>query len=347
MKYSVKSSVQIFFSVISLLAAAFFSSGVSSCSSTKNINVPEYISNSREYFDEGEYLSATGEGSSKKEAQVAAAAELSRYIQTSITANTVVKSLIGEVDGKFYSSENVSTENKAESNFTFSGLEYTDFFESGKKYFVTVYIQRKKAFDQYNSKVEVLKNEFIQLYNQAEKSDPITAVPLYNQAEKYAGNLLNEINVLHSISSSLTDENYSECKNLISSIAAKKTSALKNSALHFNDVQGDCNNIIYNQVTSVFKSLGYSQKNGAASYVVDVKVQLNKGPETDEDDSPKTAMPSAEILITYNGEVVFEFNTVVLEKTIAYSEEKLKRESLKKLAAKIQSELPEIFTSQK
>ena len=320
----------VFFSLISVFLTA--------CSSAK-VEFPEYISDCRSFYDQGIYLSAAGEGKTKTQARENAVVELSRYLNTSISSNTTVQTRLSDTDGKLFSSESVSTVTSSKTDFSFTNLEYSDFFEADKTFYVAVYIEREKAYTQYNVEAKVLKNEFMEFWNTAENSDPLSSYSYYLKAQEVYPALLNKINVLTAISPGLTSQEYGDCLKKAASLEAKKKNAFAKSPLSILPVENDFENIILSQVESSLRKSGLmTTKGNTSAYKVSVYVDLNKTAEGEDDDVIFVAMPSVQITINYNDVSVFSFNTKVQEKTMAFTGEKLQRESLKKLAAKISQE---------
>ncbi|MCR5219013.1 LPP20 family lipoprotein [Treponema sp.] len=308
-----------------------------SCSSAK-VAVPDYISDCHEYYDNGMYLSAVGEGKTKEEARTNAAAEISRYIQLVINSDVKIETIYSESNGKLDSVENYSTVNVAKTNFTFTGLEYSEFFQPKKTYYVAAYIERSKAYNQVNLETGILKSQFLELYDNAAKEDPLSAYADYENAKKITPALIEKISVLMAINPSDASSDYADCIKKVSLLEKNKSDCLKKSTVQIAKIDGDFENIIYNQVESSLKEAGLSISKGKGTYRAEVILDLNKTAEGEPGDEIYVATPSVEISLMYGDESVYTFNTKTEQKTLAYTAEKLQRESLKKLAKKIASD---------
>ena len=313
-----------------------------SCSSTK-VSVPEYISDCHGFYDEGIYLSAVGEGKTLEEAKIAAAVEISRYIQTEIDSNVKIEMTYKDSDGKINSNENYSSVNSSKSNFVFTGLEYSESFKLKKIYYVAAYIEKAKAYNQVNVEAKILKNEFLELYTAAEKEDPLSAVSDFSKAKQFVPALIEKINILTAIDSGRAAEDYADCTKKMSLLETKKNESLKKSAVQIQKIDEDYENIIYSQVETSLKNVGLGVSKGSAAYKANVIVNLNK--VTEGDGELLVARPSAEIEILYKDETVYTLTVLVDEKTLAYGMDKLRRESLKKLAKKIAADFEKDFSA--
>ncbi|MBB5218829.1 hypothetical protein HNP77_001198 [Treponema rectale] len=325
-------------SILSVLLSVVFVS----CSSTK-VPVPEYISDCHEYYDEGIYLSAVGEGKTLEEARIAAAVEISRYIQTEIDSNVKIEMFYKETDGKINLNESSSSVNSSKSNFIFTGLEYSEVYKPKKTYYIAAYIEKAKAYNQVNVETKILMNEFLELYSAAEKEDPLSAVSDFSKAKQFTPALIEKINILTAIDSGRAADEYAECTKKISLLETKKNESLKKSAVQIQKIDEDYENIIYSQVEASLKNAGLGVSKGAAAYKANVTVDLNK--VTEGDGELLVARPSAEIEILYKDETVYTITVSVDEKTLAYGMDKLRRESLKKLAKKIAADFGKDFSA--
>ena len=308
------------------------------CSSAK-IEFPDYIADCSSVYDDETYLCAAGEGSTKEQAKINAAAEISRRLKTKITSTSKIETLITDTDGKTSVKETHTSTNLVQTEFEFTDLSYSEFFQSGKTFYVTAYIERKKAWEQYNVKVQLLRETFLGLCEQAEKTDPLSSLTYLAKAEFFVPELTEKINLLYAISPALTDKEYALCKKKIAGLEKSKTDAKKASVVFVEAVEGDYSSIIYTQITASLKQAGLTPvSSGEAAYTAKVSLNLNKTQEGPQDDAVFTALPSIKIEILFGGKTAAAFSTAVQEKTLAFTEEKLKRESLKKLAQKIESD---------
>lgn len=322
-----------FFILTGLASALFFS-----CSST-NTPAPEYITDSRSYFDEAIYLSATGEGSTKTQARENAAVELSRYLNTSISHQSTITTVLSDTDGKLSSSETLTNQTTTQTQFTFKGLNYTEYYQNNKTWYVTVYIERKAAYDQFNIETAVLKNEFLSLYDTAKNLDPLSSYPYFSKAQALSQKLLDRIYTLTAISPSLTEDEYASCLKKIASIETEKKNAVAGSTISILPIENDFESIIFTQVEASIRKAGFMTTKGiTGKYLVTCQLNLNQTSEGDEGDELLVATPSIDLKITYGEKTVHSFTTKADKKTVAFTSEKLRRESLKKLAARISEE---------
>ena len=307
------------------------------CSSAK-IEFPDYIADCSSVYDEQTYLCAAGEGSTKEQAKINAAAEISRRLKTKITSVSKIETLITDTDGTSSVKETHTNVNLVQTDFEFSQLNYTDFFENKKTYFVTAYIERKTAWEQYDAKVQILKETFLGLCKNAAETDPLASLTYLSKAESLVPELTEKMNILRAISPALTDKEYALCKKKIAGLEKAKTDARKACVIFVDSIHDDYSSIIYTQTVSSLKQAGLTPVTSeSAAYRAKVSLTLNCTREVGED-GILCALPSVTIEIIYKDKTAAAFSTAVQEKTLAFTEEKLKRESLKKLAQKIGSD---------
>lgn len=324
-----KNMIKIFFAFISLFLI--------SCASSK-VELPDYISDCQQYYDNGIYLSAVGEGKTKEEAKINAAVEISRYIQLVIASDVKIESVYSQVNGIDNSFENYSTVNTSKTNFNFTGLQYSEFYKGKKTYYVAAFIERSKAYNQINLETSILKNQFLQLYDSALKEDPLSAIKDFEKAKELSPLLIEKINLLMAVDFSKASDEYADCIKKVSTLEKNKNDCLKKSSIQIEKINNDFENIIYNQIEKSLKASGLSVSKTKASYKAEVFLDLNKTSEGEEGDQIFVASPSIEISVMYGEKNIFTFNTKVEQKTLAYTLEKLQRESLKKLSKKIESD---------
>ncbi|MCQ2592834.1 MAG: hypothetical protein MJ188_08625 [Treponema sp.] len=148
----------------------------------KGSKKPEWLKNFRSVFPDDKYLAAQGEGESEDVARINATGMISRYFSSLYSSDEEAKvhtkeSSLGEVEERRLT----KSEQKLESNVSLFGLEFTEpyYLKSEQKWFCVAYINKEKAWNQFQPQVEVIKNSFDIYYkNFEEESEPLLKILL-------------------------------------------------------------------------------------------------------------------------------------------------------------------------
>ncbi|MBQ6057037.1 MAG: LPP20 family lipoprotein [Treponema sp.] len=155
------------------------------CASTSGSgSIPDWMTDYRSAYPDTHYIAQRGRADSEQTAKTEAVAQIARYFQTSVNAN--LKTSIQSVTSGDSVSETTSVVNDVDvqSQVDLFAVEYTEpyYFNKEKKWYCVAYIERDKAWNQYQPTVENAKTEFYSMKKNADtESDPLTKCSLYGK----------------------------------------------------------------------------------------------------------------------------------------------------------------------
>ena len=329
---SIKTCLRILF----LLTVCFFSV---SCESTSVGNTaPDWFLNYRTVYPDAEYIAQRGRADSEESARTEAVAQIARYFQTSVNAN-LRTSIQSVTDGENVS-ETTSIINDVDvmSQVDLFAVEYTDpyYFAKEKKWYCVAFIDREKAWSQYQPTVENAKSEFYAMKKNSEnENDSFTKSAAYAKAWKSGKRFLEKLEYARILNAKkeavYADDrkNVSEIPSLISAEQEKCTIYLS--------VNGDYGNIITSSLSQSLTKSGIkvTKSMGDANYIADATIDANASGA-----DPISVCPSLDFKITSkSGKTVFSNLCKTEKKTISYTMENALKKSLPDLAEKADKEI--------
>ena len=262
---------------------------------------PEWLVSANAVYPQSKYLCRVGDGASKEAAAADALAQLSRYISTSVKTQVVAKTeAVSESGSKSEVNRRLKQTSTIDSQFEFSELNYTEYYKSAKVWYVAVYIEREKAWEQYRPKVAAASDEFFAIYDHAAECAALKKLP------------------------ALTAQSLAGCTVYVSA-------------------KGDEGGLVEAAVSDSLKEAGFSVARTASvcAYRADVTVEMNETKEGESGEDPiYVGKPSAIIELNYYGTNLYTCFVDSAEKSLAFSQKKMQRDSLGKISAKIRETLP-------
>ncbi|WP_294428360.1 hypothetical protein [uncultured Treponema sp.] len=328
------------------LVPAFFTVMIlcSGCASTSGGQVPAWMSDWRTVYPDTEYIAQRGRADAEETARTEAVAQIARYFQTSVNAS--LKTSIQSVTSGENVSETTSVVNDVDvmSQVELFAVETTDpfYFKKENKWYCLAFIEREKAWNQYQPTVESAKAEFYSMKKNADdESDPFTKSSLYGKTWKSGKILLEKLEYAR-ILNAKKEAAYSDDRKCVSEIPAL-IAAEKEKCTVYLSVSGDYGNIISSSLSQTLSKNGFKiAKNQKESlYTAVATVETNSS-----GNDPISVMPSLDLKIeSRGGKTVYATQIKSGKKTLAYTLENAQKKSYPILAEEsskiISSELSE------
>lgn len=254
-----------------------------SCASTPDLPEPQWVRHKASVYSENEYLSMIGKGKTSSQSDAEAANNLGTYLKAQIksTVATNYHDVKTSVNGK--SSSNTTQENirniELSVDTNLPALEYeTPWYDkTTKTWYSLAYIKKSTAFGMIKPQIDSARMKFYSDFNRAQnESEPFTKIHYFQFSKGSAAKFEQELFYASLFSQSLVDSNYSEDRNVISSIDTKIHETQLNTPF-FIQVDTDSSNAIMSAVAEELSSLNFSvtSRKGDAAYIVSGNVKFN------------------------------------------------------------------------
>ncbi len=307
---------------------------------------PNWLKNLDSVYPEKTFLRQIGSSKNSDSAKAAAATALSQYLKTNIK-NSIETVNFDTTDQETKPFSSMLENTILESELTISGLNYTEIYyeKKEKTYYCAAFIEKKAAWKQFAQNIEAEKRNFYSFYEKAENQDPINQYFWFEKSTVPANAFMTNLSILFTIDALKASEAYGKEMQVISSLEAKKTEALKDSTI-FIEVDLDNGGTIKNDLQKILKDFGLTvvSNKKSAKYLGFGKVNLNAEKEGSDDDVIFYAFPEFEFNLEYDGNSIFTFNTKCDKKIVNATEQRLKQNSIKNLSEKIRSEMKISFS---
>jgi len=321
-------------SVITIYAVSF----ISAKSKNKNTeSFPIWITDEgkKSLFPKDEYLSASAFGSSDTEAKAKAAAEISENIKTIIKTNLSSEYFAIEKNENIYSNKKIRQNIMSSSENTIYQLEYTTpyYYPDYGMYICVAYINREKAFDTVQPKLDKVQQIFPTTYKNAiSLNDNLKKIIAIQKAQK----ILNDFYDAYDFAIAVAPEkakSYSEL-DILATESFSKLDKLKSEIKIYINVIGDINNQIFDKISAClskenFSITNFNDSNYEAKATVNIKT--TKNPSTYQ------ANPSITIEIFSNNKTVYSYSKQ-LDKVSGFDEETVYRRSYMNLCNAIEND---------
>ncbi|WP_296330836.1 LPP20 family lipoprotein [uncultured Treponema sp.] len=321
--FAVLTTVLLLFVSIVLLAGCASTAGSGS--------IPDWMTDYRTVYPETQYIAQRGRADSEQTAKTEAVAQIARYFQTSVNAN--LKTSIQSVTSGDSISETTSVVNDVDvmSQVDLFAVEYTDpyYFNKEKKWYCVAYIERDKAWNQYQPTVENAKTEFYSMKKKADaESDPLTKCSLYGKSW-YSGKKFLEKLEYARILNSQKERAYSDDRKTVSEVPALIAGEKEKCTVYL-DVKGDWGNVITSSLSKTLSDQGFkiAKNPKEANYTAHTEVENNA-----IGNDPIQVQPSLDLkIVSRTGKTVFANQTKSEKKTIAYTLENAQKKAYPLLA---------------
>lgn len=286
-------------------------------------------------FPKNEYLSASATGSSDTEAKSKAAAEISENIKTIIKTNLSAGYFATEKNGNINSNKKIQQNIMSSSENTIYQLEYTTpyYYSDYGIYICVAYINRKKAFDAVQPKLDKVQQIFPTTYKNAiSLNDNFEKIIAIQKAQK----ILKDFYESYDFAIAIVPErakSYSEL-DILATESFSKLDELKSEIKVYINVIGDINNQISDKISDCLSRENLSITNSNDSNYeakATVNIKITKNPSTYQ------AIPSITIEIFSNNKTVYSYSKQ-LDKVSGFDEDTVYRRSYMNLCNAIEND---------
>ncbi len=328
------------------------------CASTPDAPAPRWMTEGvTVVYPRDQFLAQRGTGSSAEEARNRALQTLAQYINMTVEANLSTRMAdIAIDDGKKQTGKSVTevvNEITTTSNLDMSGVEYTEpyYSKASKEYYVVAYLDKEQAYERLKPTLEREKKRFYSFFDQAEYlfgTEPLLAARYYNMALEEGKSFIGQLEYVRLFNQKAVDKDYAKDEAVIEMIPKYLADTAISSAFYI-DVKNDYNNMVLNELISLFAEAGYNTVNskGAAAYIVSVDIDQNYIAPAD-DDAPATMTPGIRLTIAGKGntkasDALFSYSAQC-QKFTAYSFSVLGKKAYTNLVDILHEELISSFT---
>lgn len=331
-----------FFSALVLVAV-----GVGcATNNASSVSMPQWVCNYHDVYPETKYIAQLGTGSHQDESKNKAISEISYYMSTEVNSRRVVNYNSFELQNNdktsIETSRSIENNTAVTTDTKLTALECTEpYFEhKSKTWYCVAFIDREKAWKQYEPTMRVARDTFNELYLKAqEESEPVLRIRYYGAALESGKKFSDTLSYGELLSDTLTNTAFSGDMAHLSKIKSlQKQEMLKNPV--FIKMSADSGTIIYNAVSKGFSDSGFilTKNRSAAAYVADVCVNYNEI----KDDDFFISVPSIIIQLIGKKATVYSF-TCEGQKTKAFSRAKVEEKASLMLADSINEQLASDF----
>ena len=272
-----------------------------SCASTPKQDIPLWANEEtlEEAFPSSKYIARIGKGKNVEEARVYASSELTRHFSHSVKTTTEAKKTFVSANGKATEKERILEQNIfVDSSMSLFAVHYTDSFyeKNSNSYIVCAYIDRKEAWNIFESKVKQAQKEFYSHYEEIKKENSLLRkISLLKECKENSNSYLNVLDFAHTLYST-GESSYSEDRNLIASLDTQLLNAKRELSFSIN-VKDDKDSRIQKNISRIFSECGLNVSNIANACKVNVFVEKNKTYHGTGEQGTITANPSVSIYI--------------------------------------------------
>lgn len=295
---------------------------------------PDWLRNYREVFPDTKYIAQKASAETKENSQTEAIAQIARYFQTNVAASlkTSVQSI--EKAGSVEERTNIENDVELTSDVSLFAIETTEPFyvKKEKKWHCLAFIEREKAWTQYEPNVENAKNEFYAIYQKTEEeSEPLLKCSLLSKTWKSGMEFLKTLEFAR-ILDSQKEKKYADDRNFVSEIPAM-IEVEKEKCRVYVEVSGDQDGIIATSVAEALEesSLVISAQKEDCAYIAKVEITDN---ESGSD--PIAIFPSVDFsLVGKNGKSAYAIKIKSQKKAISYTIENARKKAYPQVAEQI------------
>lgn len=309
----------------------------------KPVSEPLWLSDLNSVYPEKDYFAKTGTGASSEEAVLNAMTELASYFSTSVSNVVESKNSFMELDdGSVEKNRSVQVHSVSATDLDFFALEKAEpyFSKTERKWYALAFINREKAWNQYEPTVRDSMNAFYSVYNLSLKdSDPLRRIKIYREAQIEGQKFISDLYKAQILSKERTEKNFGEARRLYSSIPGLIQNEKSRCVLYF-ELNEDYSGILKSTLNQVFSKIAFpvTETKSYSFYRVQVKLDYNR-----QDEEDLIVMnPSINLIFTNESEVLYTYDAV-LEKVISYNLSKAQKNVCTNAAEILNKELGDDF----
>ncbi|MCR4954552.1 MAG: hypothetical protein K6A43_10825 [Treponema sp.] len=328
---------------ISLLFTLLFVFGVFySCRSVPE-SEPLWLVDLEQAYPQKEFFAKVGSGNSAADAILSAQTELASYFSTNIKQIVESTNLMEEnTDGSVDKAKSVRVYAVSTTDLDFFAMEKTEPFyrKDDKKWYAAVYINRAKAWNQFEPLVRDSMNSFYSVFNLTKnQNDPLEKIKIYKAAQKEGEEFINRLYKAVILSKERTEKTFGEGRKTYASIPGLIQKEKGRCILYFN-VNEDYAGMIRAKINQIFTNLKFpvTETESNAFYKVQVKLDYNQNNEEDL----IVMNPSLNVHFL-NGDGVKYVYDAALERVLSYNIDKAKKTSCSQAVQNLDDNLEKDF----
>jgi hypothetical protein len=238
--------------------------------------VPDWaasLSAYRAVYPDSDFIAQRGRGPTREAAEIAAAAEIARFLTSVIDVNRGYSDIITGQNGAADENEKTSSETFVRSQIDLFGIRYAEdaFYQRADKQWQTLaYIDRNEAWTVYEPRFKRQADAFAALYRAAEQErDPFRQVLRFGAARAYARS--EDFTTAEAFGQMLHPQkmnaSFGGIRDAIAAIPQKTDDAKRNASV-FIDCPGDFESLVTNAFSRALSEAGFPvarNRNGAAA----------------------------------------------------------------------------------
>ncbi|MCR4733650.1 MAG: hypothetical protein K5829_01410 [Treponema sp.] len=320
----------------------FFIFLIFSCKTVPEIE-PLWLTDLNQAFPEKEYFAKLGEGISSQDAILAAQTELASYFSTNIKKVVESSNFMEEKeDGSVDKNKKLNVYSVSTTDLDFFAMEKTEAYyrKADKKWYAAVYINKAKAWSQYEPIVRDSMEAFYSIFNLSKSDDdPLRKIKIYKAAQEEGENFIGNLYKAVILSKERTEKVFGDARKTYSSIPGLIQKEKNRSIVYF-DINEDFSGIIRSKINKSFSNLKFpvTETGDYSFYSVQIIIDYNQHFE----EELIVMEPSLSIKISNKNEILYTYDTV-LEKVLSYNLDKAKRTACSFAAEKIENEFENDF----
>ena len=245
----------------------------------KPVVYPDWYSDEglEELYPSATYIRERGDGPTKEAAENNAVSYISRYFETHVDYSSLseMSAFQSEDDSQVFEKTQVST--LVSSNMNLFGVKYTEpfYLKKSKTYYVVAYIDKKEAWQKYETEVTNEKDIFLAYYQNAiAQDDPINKIKLLEDARTAGKDFREKLAFANLLSEKLTKKTFGQDEQLLSSIPSliKKEQIANPIYIEVND---DNSGVIAAAIRKAFSNLEFVVTGNSSNAACIAKVEVN------------------------------------------------------------------------
>ena len=314
---------------------AFFLLLLSSCATLPTDPAPwdATPASIRQVFPDNEYIAQRGRGKTRAAAEANAAAEISRFISSQISANRGYRITTDNV------AETIETNDEAfvKSQINLFGIRYADdaYYRKDLKEWRTVaWIERNEAWTVYAPRFKQQADSFASLFDAAENErDQFRRALRFFAADDYSksGDFQNASLFGQILHPSRMNAEFENVRAKIASVPQRLESSKRNASI-FIECPGDFESLVSNAFSSRFAALGFPVANNRSSSSAVCRITISEGRQ--QRDLGVFYHPSLQAVVSTQSGTIFTYSAEG-ERAQAVTPDVAKRRAYQSLADKV------------
>lgn len=306
----------------------------------KPIVYPDWFSDEglEDVYPSDIYIRERGEGPTKQAAENSAVSYISRYFETHVDYSSLSQISAFQSQDNTDITETAQVSTLVTSNMKLFGVKYTEAFylKKAKTYYVVAYIDRKEAWQSYESEVTNEKDIFLAFYQKAlAEEEPINKIKLLADAQLTGSSFRQKLAFANLLSEKLTKNTFGQDEQLLASIPSLiKKEQLANPV--YIEVTEDNAGVIASAIRKALSNLNFvvTGNSSNASYIAKAEVYYN------QDKASSRIVYYPYMLFSLNGKTgsIYSFSTES-DKVVAPNEAAAKKIAAGDLAQSINQKL--------